>query len=232
MNRIFRQKVRLTPSAMRCRRKFLRFFDHGFRDATYESWERNYKLAAHKQWAELLNQDPFRSLLQAGQFTEIALRATRVESRTNLLFSFEKMALRDAVRTPEGARNFAEGLYAWLHGSGSEQQRFENWCEIVAALPRKQTRVFTWPVVTVFGFLADPQNHIFMKPKVTQLAAAAYGFAFHYDSKPNWTTYSQLLAFGKLILSDQRDLQPLDLIDAQSFMWVQGSDEYEEVSAH
>jgi hypothetical protein len=33
-----------------------------------------------------------------------------IESRTNLLFSFEKMALRDAVRTGAGARLFAEGL--------------------------------------------------------------------------------------------------------------------------
>jgi hypothetical protein len=28
------------------------------------------------------------------------------------------------------------------------------------------------------------------------------------------------------VLADNRDLGPRDMIDAQSFMWVQGSDEY------
>jgi hypothetical protein len=39
----------------------------------------------------------FTGLLRANKFEEIAMRAVRIESRTNLIFSFEKMALRDAV---------------------------------------------------------------------------------------------------------------------------------------
>jgi hypothetical protein len=55
----------------------------------------------------------------------------------------------------------------------------------VAGLPRRQTRVLTCPLVTVFGFTARVRR-------------------------------------------DLRDLRPRDMIDIQSFMWVQGSDEYEE----
>ena len=58
----------------------------------------------------------------------------RIEARTFLLFSFEKMALRDAVRTPDGAREFACGLYDWLYGTGSERDRFERWTDTVGAL--------------------------------------------------------------------------------------------------
>src|SRR5690242_4231091 len=87
-------------SARRCRRKFLRFFPDGFRDETYLDWERNYKLAAHAQWEQTLNRSAFRTLLRDEQYAEIAAQAVRIESRTNLLFSFEKMALRDAVRSP------------------------------------------------------------------------------------------------------------------------------------
>ncbi|MBA3273171.1 MAG: hypothetical protein H0T11_04770 [Chthoniobacterales bacterium] len=108
------------------------------------------------------------SLINAGQHSESAARAVRVESRTNLLFSFEKMALRDAVKSAKGARNFAVGLYDFLYGAGGPQQKFEQWCEAVAALPRKQTRVLTWPVITVFGFIAQPGQHIFLKPNVTR----------------------------------------------------------------
>jgi hypothetical protein len=216
------------PGAARCRRKFLRFFPKGFRDETYLAWERNYKWETHQRWEEALNRNEFRRLLGKHDYAEIAARAVRTEqrSRHSMIFSFEKMALRDAVKSPAGARGFATSLYDFLHGHGSDEARFAGWCDAVAALPRKQTRVLTWPLVTVFGFIAQPDRHIFLKPNVTKIAARKYGFDFQYQSKPNWETYSGLLAFAETIRRDLRDLKPRDMIDLQSFMWVQGSDEY------
>ena len=100
----------LTKTAQRCRRKFLRFFPGGFGDETYFDWERGYKQEAHERWAASLGEKDFRRLLKAGQFEEIARLAVGIESRTNLLFSFEKMALRDAVRLHRhaGARPLRE----------------------------------------------------------------------------------------------------------------------------
>src|SRR3977135_2357905 len=139
--------------ALRCRRKFLRVFRDGFRDETYLDWERNYKWQAHGQWEAQLDRAQLRSLVRKNEFAEVAARAVRIESRTNLLFSFEKMALRDAVRAPAGARAFATGLDEFLLGRCYLARLFERWCEIIVSLPRKQTRVLTWPLVTVFGFL-------------------------------------------------------------------------------
>jgi hypothetical protein len=170
----------------------------------------------------------FRALLARGAYSIVAGQAVRIESRTNLLFSFEKMALRDAVRSAAGARAFATGLYEFLHGGGTDAARFDAWCAAVAALPRKQTRVLTWPLVTVFGFLAQPERHMFLKPNVTRVAARAYGFDFQYESRPSWPTYARLLAFAEQVRRDVRDLRPRDMIDIQSFLWVQGSDEYAE----
>ena len=212
----------------RCRRKFLRFFPGGFRDETYDDWERGYKWEAHEQWEAQLGRAEMRSLIHDGRYAEVASRAVRIESRTNLLFSFEKMALRDAVRPPAGARTFANALYDFLHGRGSDRQRFERWCDAVASLPRRQTRVLTWPLVTVFGFLAQPESHVFLKPNVTRVAAEEYGFEFHYRSKPNWETYQNMIDFAETIRRDTRALRPRDMIDLQSFMWVQGSPEYDE----
>lgn len=221
-----RQLSKLPTPAARCRRRFLRFFPEGFRDDTYLAWERNYKAEAYSRWQAELGQSIFRSLLKAGRFQDIATRAVRIESRTNLLFSFEKMALRDAVKSALGARAFVEGLYSWLHGRASLATRFDRWCDVVESLPRRQTRVLTWPIVTVFGFLAQPDRHMFLKPNVTRVAAAQYGVAFHYHSRPNWNTYSELLAFAAKVRSDLRNLAPRDMIDLQSFLWVQGSEEY------
>ena len=214
------------PGPAKCRRKFLRYFKNGFRDETYFEWERGYKERAHTQWLEVLDRAKFKALLAAKQYSEIAAQAVRIESRTNLLFSFEKMALRDAVKSEGGAQLFAEALYAFLHGSGNDQGRFEEWCAAVGQLPRRQTRVLTWPLVTVWGFMAQPERHIFLKPNVTRRAAEAYGYDFSYQSKPAWTVYQSLLDFAEAIRSDNRDLRPRDMIDLQSFIWVQGSDEY------
>ena len=220
----------VSKSAAKCRRKFLRFFPGGFTDETYLDWERDYKWNAHQAWEEQLAKPEMQRLIKRGDFAEVALRAVRIESRTNLLFSFEKMALRDAVKSLAGARAFANGLYDFLHGSGSLQKRFERWVEVVRALPRRQTRVLTWPLVTVFGFIAQPEQHFFLKPNVTKIAAEEYGYDFQYKSCPNWGTYLDLLAFAETVRRDLRaaGLKPRDMIDLQSFLWVQGSDEYEE----
>jgi hypothetical protein len=210
------------------RRKFLAYFPGGFRDESYLELERGYKEAAHEKWRAALNPAAFRSMLKQGRHPEIAALAVGIESRTNLLFSFEKMALRDAVKSPAGARMFAEGLYDFLHGRGDEKARFERWVEAVSRLPRKQTRVLTWPVVTVFGFIAQPEKHLFLKPTVTRTAAERYGYPFAYASRPNWETYADALGFAEAVRRDQRELKPKDMLDLQGFIWVQGSDEYPE----
>lgn len=215
--------------AARCRRKFLRFFPAGFRDETYLHWEREYKWETHRRWRAALPAGEFRRLLSERQFGEIAARAIRVEqqSRHSMIFSFEKMALRDAVKSDAGAEQFARGLFDFLEARGTLERRFSNWVEVVAGLPRRQTRVLTWPLVSVFGFIAQPGAHIFIKPTVTRRAAEAYGYDLEYRSRPNWTTYKSVLDFAATIRRDMADLQPRDMIDLQSFIWVQGSDEYD-----
>ena len=111
---------------------------------------------------------------------------------------------------------------------GSEERRFERWVEAVEGLPRKQTRVRTWPLLTVFPFVAAPRRHVFLKPNVTRLAAKAYGHPFHYASTPSWDVYASLLDFAARVQRDVADLRPRDQIDIQSFIWVQGSEEYAE----
>lgn len=210
----------------RCRKKFLKFFPKGFYDEKYIAWERGYKWQAHLQFEETLNKKEFEKLLSENNYDEIAKRAVNVETKTNLLFSFEKMALRDAVKA-NGAKLFAEGLYEFIYGEGSTQKRFEKFAELLSVLPRKQTRVRTWPLQTVFGFIAKPKEFIFLKPRVTQVAAKKYDFEILYESKPNWKTYQSFLKFVKQIKKDIADLKPRDLIDVQSFIWVVGSEEYD-----
>ena len=109
------------------RRKFLHCFPEGFTDETYLAWERNYKWEAHRRWTHVLNQREMERLLAQRAYSELARRAIQIESRTNLLFSVEKMALRDAVRTPAGARRFATGLRDFLFERESAALKFNRW---------------------------------------------------------------------------------------------------------
>lgn len=220
------KKDPVEKARLRCRKKFLYYFPKGFADDKYKDWERNYKAGAHFAFQQQLNREAYKQMLNQGHYSEIALRAVRIETKTNLLFSFEKMALRDAVKPAEGAEAFAKGLFNYIYGSESLQKRFEAFSETIAALPRKQTRVLTWPLQTVFGFLGNPDEHFFLKPRVTQVAAQKYGYDFGYKSKPNWETYQKVLDFAEQVRKDNADLKPQDYIDIQSFIWVLGSDEY------
>ena len=221
-----RQKPKLSADARRCRAKFLEYFPAGFHDADYLASERTYKWDAHRRWEDVLGPNAFRTLLAAERYQEIAAQAVSIEARTNLLFSFEKMALRDAVKSSAGAQAFAQGLYDFLHGGREAETRFNRWRDVVGALPRRQTRVLTWPVLTVFGFIAQPRVHLYLKPTVTRRAAHEYGYGFQYRSKPSWETYKSLLGFARTIQREMHDLRPRDMMDIQSFIWVQGSDEY------
>jgi hypothetical protein len=215
-----------SPAIARARRKFLRVFAGGFRDETYVDWERDYKWRAHLRWQDDLSEQRLRALIADRRFEIIAKRASAIESQTNLLFSFEKMALRDAIRPSAGARTFASALFELLHGSDSPDIRFERWIDALDALPRRQTRVLTWPLATVFGFIAQPKQHFFFKPTVTREAMRRCGIHFDYSSRPSWPIYKALLDAVRTVRSEIATMRPRDMIDMQSFLWVQGSDEY------
>ena len=101
-NRVARAAVSArSTGARRSRAKFGKFFKRGFHDPLYIDWERDYKWEAHKRWEAALSRPAFSELLLAGKYADIAAQAVAIEARTNLLFSFEKMAI---PRRGEGDR--------------------------------------------------------------------------------------------------------------------------------
>lgn len=216
-----------SPSALRFRRKFERFFPEGFQDQTYLDRERIPKWNAHERWCEELAPDRFRGLLKNGRYDEITWRAIGIGSAAGVMAPQEKAALTDAVRPPDAARAFAIGLWEFLQASPGAET-FERWSRVLESLPWLEDSRPTWPMATVFGFIARPDRDMALKPVVTRVAAREYGFDFWYHAQPNPRTYRSLHEFAATILLDLRDLGPSDMIDIHSFIWVQGAGEYEE----
>jgi hypothetical protein len=69
---------------------------------------------------------------------------------------------------------------------------------------------------------------VFVKPNVTREAAKVLGYALDYQPKPGAQSYVKLLTFAQRVRCDIAVLRPRDMIDVQSFIWVQGSAEYED----
>jgi len=190
----------ISKAALRCKKKFLRFFPGGYSDETYYDWERGYKWEAHEQWEEVLNQTEFRRLLDSKKFEEIAARAVRLESRTNLLFSFEKTAIRDAIKTGRRRRLAAAQTDASPDVAGRHGLRIHR----RARSPH----------------LPQAQRHAHRRARIR--------IRFRVSIEANGDTYASLLEFAEKVRRDTRDLRPKDMIDLQPFLWVQGSEECEE----
>lgn len=193
---------------------FLEHYPGGFHGDRFLREERNYKAAAHEMATSLLSESELRGLCAAGEHTEACARAEKVVNATNLMFPNEKMAFRDGIKLPGCQKVFAEGLLEILYGSQDLGERFENYSKLLSLLGADK-----WTTATYFQFILLPEEFMFIKPIVTQNAAAVSGFEINYRPQLNWVTYKQVLAFSRYLRRELSELKPRDLIDVQSFMW-------------
>ena len=203
--------------------QFANQFPGRFDDPEYLERERNYKLKAHQHFIELLSRNELLDLIRRGEWRDIAQRAKRVEGTSyNLLHSSEKIAFRDALFVAgTHQERFARMLYDLIWGGGELATHFTAYADAVEALPKQgKARVFTWPVVTVLPFLAQPDRHCLVKPSITKAAVERYGIEIGYRPEPNAETYTRWLGFANALLERLRAHGARDLIDVQSFLWV------------
>jgi len=196
--------------------EFLEIFSDGFEDPAYIDRERSYKVEARELLLELLNNDEFARLMEEGEAEEIVRRALQVVNKTNLIFPNEKMALKDGLKASDNIQVFAQTLFDLLYDDGEYRARFEAFADCLDKIGAAK-----WTTMTYFPFLAFPEEHMFLKPEITQHAADLTKFSLNYKSELNWLTYSCLLDFSRYLYDElvKMELDPRDMIDVQSFMW-------------
>lgn len=81
-----------------------------------------------------------------------------------------------------------------------------------------------WTVVSYLPYLWRPDSHIFLKPEVTKDFAArvSHPLASSYVSDLDYGVYEDLLDMAGVIRQSVIDLEPRDMIDIQSVIWVVG----------
>lgn len=215
---------RITPA--QARQRFLRHYPRGFADPGYignqSEGERTYKWDAHERFIEAFDEGRGRALLTREDADLVGEIGRVLGSASNLLATQEYIALREGLASLPAARNYLATLLDLLD-AGPVEAAFMAHVEATASLPVKgQTHTEKWTVSTILPYLARPDVFMFVKPTLTQAAAAALGFELRYSPRPNWTTYERVLRMSRLYMEQLADLGPRDFIDVQSFFWVTG----------
>lgn len=193
------------------RARFLHWFEGGFQSPAYLEDERDYKVAAK---AELEKTTSLEEAAGGKGHGEAVLRAYRA---TNLLYPIEKTRMQDLLRGPDGDA-FVQAAARFALGEEKSALR------AMETLLRPHDNA-KWTVVTYLPFLWAPDRHIFLKPEVTRDFAQRVGhsLARSYAADLDIGIYLDLLDLADEIRKSVIDLEPRDMIDIQSVIWVAGS---------
>jgi hypothetical protein len=192
------------------RSRFLREYPAGFHTPAYAVDERNYKAAAK---AMLDITAPLKEVASGNGFANAVRKVFR---ETNLLASTEKIRLRNVLLGPS-ADAFVRAAAAFALGAGTPAL-----LEMDKLL--RPHDCAKWTVVTYLPFLWRPDQHMFLKPRVTKDFATRVGhpYARVYAPRLDMVVYESLLDLVARTEAELADLHPQDRIDVQSFIWVVG----------
>jgi hypothetical protein len=192
------------------RKQFQRFFPGGFHSADYVGAERAYKIAAKSKLDKTV---PLAQAVDGSGFGEAVLAVYRA---TNLLASFEMMRMQELLRGPT-ADTFIRAAARFTLGGGAKAL-----LEMDGAM-KGQVKA-RWTAATYLPFLWRPDMHMFLKPEVTKDFADRVGHPFTsvYEARLGQAIYDSLLDLVAKTTAELTQLNPLDGIDVQSFIWVIG----------
>jgi uncharacterized protein DUF3553 len=166
---------RLTLKSLKDR--FLQKFPEGFSDSEYLEAERNYKLKAHDIFQHELGIGQAKDLLSQGEIGMLVARARSVLREVNLLDPrFEVGPFQDAMQDENAARSFFAALVALLETTPVSAPLFAKYAAVVCSLPAARGRVATWPIATVFPYIARPDVHMFLKRRSLRRPPVRSGF--------------------------------------------------------
>jgi hypothetical protein len=206
--------------------RFLELFPGGFADPKHvgdgkKRRERENSWSAHQAFVQSLGAGEGERLLAGDEVDELVRRTLRLERHISVLHpGWDKALLRHGLQDRTVARSFFAALFEWLSPPAPDRRRFEQLASAVAALPQGEAPISSWPVVTLLPFVAQPDRHMFLHPKLTHEAAQRLGFELNYEATPSWPTYSALLSFADLLLDKLKPHGARDFIDVQSFIAV------------
>lgn len=193
--------------------EFLERYPGGFRDARYLEEERQVRLSAHELVRELLDREVVGPLLEEGLHDEVCSRAQRAMAKSPLVFPNDKNALTKALKDEDHRPLFAQTLVDLLYGANGPEARFKRFADAITRM-----KAGRWTIATYYPFVRFPDEHMLLKPPLTQQAAARCRFDLQYRADVNRITYARLLTFASVLQGVLVELEPADMFDVQAFI--------------
>lgn len=192
-----------------------------FGDADYIEKARAPMMDAHQMWSESLGDGQGKELLDDGKAAEAGKRLLKIESKLGRLTPQERAGLKRTLKDDQEA-SFLRALFAVTDGEEPDRMSYQGLIEAVDESVEKEpgTRTTNWPLLTLFPFIAHPENQIELKPAVIQKCAIRLNYDLHYAAAPNWWTYERALGMASTLLTRLEPLGAKDFIDVESFAKV------------
>ncbi len=198
---------------------FTQTYPGGFADEKFADNDLRNKRAALEVFNANFGDGRGAAMVDEGKHAEIASALDGIYRATNILSPFEVKAVHKAfLKGDESATKVLGYTLAFAKGPGLPS--FKSMAEAVSQLPADGGKVFTWPIVTLLPFFADPKRYMALKPTNTELMAARMAFDLKYDSTPNWETFDASLRMAAQLFEKLAPLGAKDMIDVQAFMWA------------
>ncbi len=207
--------------------QFLAIYPGGFTDPDYLAsggkGERAARWrAAHQAWTTAFGDGEGERLVADDDLKELVKRALKVEALIAPLHPpADEGAVKEALSDEESTRTFFGALIDLLSVPSPGRGRFEKLFAAAGGLPVDPAQ--QWLLATLFPFVASPQRHLLLRPKITCSAADRLGCDLRYESYPNWVTYGALRTFGTQLLERLAPNGATDFVDLEAFFHVTAS---------
>jgi hypothetical protein len=213
---------------------FFRTYPLGFNDPGYFDpikGEREYKAAANRRYLEAMAAG-LSALTERPHEIRAAIWRIydgldhKAVAQLNILHPrYEAPRFFEALDNLAWAPRYLSTSLAFVADRSVET--FDALAAVMEEMPGlEQNLAGRWPYATWFPFIAEPKHHIAIRLTYIDEFASAANFEIAYNSDLDFRMYDRVcrLAEHMLVELDVSGLntsrRPLDMIDAQSFMWV------------
>ena len=170
-----------------------------------------------RQAQETLDRDECETLLAEGQHEELTAAVAEVLANTNLVPLSAAKALKGLE--PDESKEFAEGVFEFLHGEGDFDDRFQDYLKLLQGVYGGRP---SWRIATALPALVFPENQACVRPSVSLRHAATIAPSAPYSKKARAKSYRNFrrMAFAVRKRLQAKDLEPKDLLDVHDFVWL------------
>jgi hypothetical protein len=213
---------------------FFRTYPLGFNDPGYFDpikGEREYKAAANRRYLEAMAAG-LPTLTERPQEIRAAFWRIydgldhKAVSPLNVLHpKWEAPRFFDALDDFGWARRYLSTSLAFA--AECSAATFDALADVMQEMPGLERGLSgRWPYATWFPFIAEPTHHIAIRLTYIEEFASAATFDIAYSSELDFRMYERVCRLAYHLLGDldvsglNTSRRPLDMIDAQSFMWV------------